>query len=116
MEGSLSASTNYAVLKEKLCNAVKEACAEEEDKKKQDSFEGSGKQGNAQKGKPTLQKCPDRFKVQVLCPMSWKQHDLRVLMDPGMLAAVFDFLSADVKNCFQSECKKSYNKTKLAED
>ena len=119
---SLSSSSNYGILKEKLCQAVQEASAPE-DKEEKDIFAGNVKQGNAKQGKPTLEKCPDKVemdvdgcKVQVLCPQSWKQYNLWVLMDPGMLAAVFAFLGADVESCFQAENKRSYNKRKLAED
>lgn len=120
---SLSSSTKYGSLKEKLANAVEAACKKEEEGESKAMFEATSTQSNQKKKKASLQTCPDTLeidvntcKVVVLCPMSWKQQDLWVLLEASMLEAVFDFLAEDVEACLKNESKRSYSKRKLQED
>ena len=100
-----------------------EACKKEEEGESKDIFEASSTQSNQKKKKASLQSCPDSLeidvntcKVVVLCPMSWKQKDLWVLLEASMLKAVFDFLAEDVEACFKNESKRSYSKRNFQED
>ena len=113
---SLSSSANYALLKEKLANAVQEACKKEQEEGEKDIFEGSTTSANQKKRKANLFHCPDTLEiavktcqVKILTPMSFKQQDLWVQLDPQMLEAVFGFLEEDVETCFKSD-KRSYSK------
>ena len=120
---SLSSSTKYGSLKEKLANAVEAACKKEEEGETKDIFEGTSTESNQKKRKAKLQTCPDTVeidvntcKVEVLCPMAWKQQDLWVKLEPSMLQAVLDFLADDVQSCYKNETKRSYNKRNVQED
>ena len=117
---SLSSSANYALLKEKLANAVQEACNKEQEEGEKDIFEGSTTAANQKKRKASLTYCPhtveiavNTSQIKVLTPMSFKQQDLWVLLDPQMLEAVFDFLGEDVETCFKSGSKRKYSKKTL---
>jgi len=114
---SLSSSANYGLLKEKLANAAQESCNKEQEEGEKDIFEGSTTGTNQKKRKATLEACSDTVEiavktcqVKVLRPMSYKQQDLWVLLDPQMLEAVFCFLGEDVETCFKNDSKRSYSK------
>ena len=50
--------------------------------------------------------------ITCLYPSSWKNAELCVLLDGGMLEAVFQYLSADCEEALNGVAKRTYNKRK----